>query len=200
MLFLDSKVLRHRVVAEDRIKLLQALQERELNPLIRSSRIRCFNDLLLGSDNVAEMEGTIARWTESNQGEPFVAGDLFAVDDYLLYLIFEEDSVVAGIVYETGTPEPFRKLDTFCSDVRSFLITHLERASGINVIDFPDWEGETKSMPRGFRSFVEKQDSDSLYTNLRKEMMTRRIVAASSLEDEGARIFLRTARNAHEEG
>src|SRR4029079_19623543 len=30
--------------------------------------------------------------------------------------------------------------------------------------------------------------------------MTKRIIAASRLEDEGARIFLKTARNAHQEG
>ena len=55
-------------------------------------------------------------------------------------------------------------------------------------------------MPQGFRTFVERQDADSLYTSLRKETMSKRILAASKLEDETARIFLRTARNAHEEG
>src|SRR6185295_11376311 len=141
------------------------------------------------------------RWTISNTEEPFMTGDLFAFEEYLLYLVFEEEGfVTAGIVYETQTPEPFRKLDTFCHDIRSSLIIEQEQSSGVSAISFPDWEAETKSMPQGFRSFVEKQDSDSLFTNLRKEMMTRRIIAASSLEDEGARLFLRTARNAHEEG
>jgi hypothetical protein len=55
-------------------------------------------------------------------------------------------------------------------------------------------------MPQGFRTFVERQDADSLYTSLRKETMSKRILAASKLEDETARVFLRTARNAHEEG
>ena len=55
-------------------------------------------------------------------------------------------------------------------------------------------------MPQGFRTFVERQDADSLYTSLRKETMSKRILAASKLEDESARVFLRTARNAHEEG
>jgi hypothetical protein len=35
---------------------------------------------------------------------------------------------------------------------------------------------------------------------MRKETMSRRILAASKLEDERARVFLRTARNAHQEG
>ena len=55
-------------------------------------------------------------------------------------------------------------------------------------------------MPQGFRTFVERQDADSLYTSLRKETMSKRILAASKLEDESARVFLRTARNAHQEG
>jgi hypothetical protein len=55
-------------------------------------------------------------------------------------------------------------------------------------------------MPRGFRTFVERQDTDSLYTSLRKETMSKRILAVSKLEDESARVFLRTARNAHQEG
>ena len=199
MLFLDSKVLKHSVDGDARIKLLESLQERDLNPLIRSSRIRYFNDLLLGSYNVTEMERTIASWTDSQTDEPFVVGDVFAFQDYVLYLIFEEDGLLStGIVYESTTSEPFRKLDGFCHEIRSLLIAHQEERAGMNVI--PEWEAGTRAMPGGFRAFIEKQDADSRYTILRKETMTRRIIAASSLEDEGARLFLRTARNAHEEG
>src|SRR5438093_4959391 len=106
MLFLDSKVLSYRTDANSRIQLLQELQERGLNPLIRSLRTRCFTDLLLGNEKVGEMETSIASWTESNLDEPFVAGDVFPFQDYLLYLIFDDDDpthawVTAGIVYET---------------------------------------------------------------------------------------------------
>ena len=201
MLFLDSKILNHSVNEEARVTLLHALQKRDFKPLIRSLRIHCFEELLIDSDRLADVENTMVRWTASSTEEPFVVGDLFAFEGYLLYLIFEaEGFVTAGIVYETDTPEPFRKLNTFCQDIRSLLITAQEETTGMDVINFPEWEAETKSMPQGFRTFVEKQDSDSLFTNLRKEMMTRRIIAASSLEDEGARLFLRSARNAHEEG
>jgi len=201
MLFLDSKVLNHTVNEEGRITLLHALQKRDFKPVIRSLRIHCFEELLIEADKLADVENTIARWTSSSTDEPFVVGDLFAFEDHLLYLIFEDEGfVTAGIVYETETAEPFRKLNGFCHDIRSLLITAQEETSSMNVINFPEWEAETRSMPQGFRSFVEKQDSDSLFTNLRKEMMARRIIAASSLEDEGARLFLRTARNAHEEG
>jgi hypothetical protein len=203
MLFLDSKVLSYRVDANGRIKLLQTLQQRDLIPLIRSLRVRCFSDLLPDSERIEEMEAAMASWTESALEEPFVQGDVFSFDGYLFYLVFDDDDpahpfVNAGIVYETRTPEPFRKLDSFCREVRESLMS-MAATEGITS-DFPTWGTGNRTMPQGFRTFVEKQDTDSLYTSLRKETMSKRILAASRLEDESARLFLRTARNAHQEG
>ncbi len=197
MLFLESKALNHSVNVNGRIKLLQELQERDMVPLIRSHRLRCFEDVLLNADRLTEMEAALAASNESTIEEPFIRGDLFCFQDYILFLVFEDDSYLrAGIVYEARTPEPFRKLDAFCNDVRTLLISHEQQIS----MSFPNWETSTPAMPRGFRTFVERQDGDSLYTSLRKETMSKRILAASKLEDESARIFLKTARNAHQEG
>lgn len=195
MLFLESKALNYPTDAAARTRLLQELQERGIVPLIRSYRLRCFEDVLLGLDHVSEMEATLASSNDSTLAEPFVRGDLFCFQDYILFLVFEDDddSVVrAGIVYEARTPEPFRKLDSFCHEVRSLLAQNGEF--------LPEWQTSTPAMPQGFRTFVERQDADSLYTSLRKETMSKRILAASKLEDESARVFLRTARNAHQEG
>jgi len=185
MLFLESKTLNHPLSTDARLALLQELQERSLIPLIRTHRLRCFENVMLGVDHISEMEKALAASTESTTGEPFVRGDLFSFDDYILFLIFEDDdSIRAGIVYEASTSEPFRKLDSFCQYIRSL----------------GEWQTSTPAMPQGFRTFVERQDADSLYTSLRKETMSKRILAASKLEDETARVFLRTARNAHQEG
>ena len=197
MLFLESKALNHAVDVNGRMKLLQELEDRDMVPLIRSHRLRCFEDVLLGMDHVKEIEATLATSNDSTLEEPFVRGDLFCFHDYILFLVFEDDSYLrAGIVYEARTPEPFRKLDAFCNEVRSLLVSHDQQIS----ISFPDWETSRPSMPQGFRTFVERQDADSLYTSLRKETMSKRVLAASNLEDESARVFLRTARNANEEG
>jgi hypothetical protein len=197
MLFLESKALNHAVDINGRTRLLKDLQERGMVPLIRSHRLRCFEDVLLSVDHVEQMEKSLASSTESTIGEPYVIGDLFCFDDYILFLIFDDDNdgpyLRAGIVYEARTPEPFRKLDAFCQDVRSLLEADSDDS-------LPQWETSAPSMPQGFRTFVERQDADSLYTSLRKETMSKRILAASKLEDESARVFLRTARNAHEEG
>ena len=195
MLFLESKTLNHSLDTAARLALLAELQERNLVPVIRSQRMRSFEDVLLAVDHIAEMEKALAASTESTTGEPYVRGDLFSFDDYILFLVFEDDDdsssfIRAGIVYEANTPEPFRKLDTFCEDIRSLLT--LQHTG--------EWHTSTPAMPQGFRTFVERQDADSLYTSLRKETMSKRILAASKLEDETARVFLRTARNAHQEG
>ena len=199
MLFLESKTLNYAVDGDARTRLLQQLQELELTPLIRTTRLRCFEDVLQSMDHVSDVESSLAAWTETARipsDEPYVRGDLFCFHDYVLFLLFENEAtsfVRAGIVYEAQTPEPFRKLDSFCEQIRSLL--------GANQNgDFPQWELGKASMPQGFRTFVERQDADSLFTSLRKETMSKRILAASKLEDEGARVFLRTARNAHQEG
>ncbi len=196
MLFLESKTLNHPLDGDARINLLQQLQERDVAPLIRSTRLRCFEDVLLNVDQVGAVESSLASWTQTTIDEPYVRGDLFCFHDYVLFLIFEDTDLRAGIVYEARTSEPFRKLDSFCEQVRNLLLQNRPEMNG----DFPQWELGGAAMPQGFRSFVERQDADSLYTSMRKETMSRRILAASKLEDERARVFLRTARNAHQEG
>ncbi len=194
MLFLESKLLSHALDTTARTRLLKELQDREIVPLIRSHRLRCFEDVLLDHNHVNEMESALASSTESTTGEPFVRGDLFCFQDYILFLIFEDDddALRAGIIYEAHTPEPFRKLDSFCQEVRDLLMQRNDPVTG--------WETTVPSLPQGFRTFIERQDADSLYTSMRKETMSKRVLAASKLEDESARVFLRTARNAHEEG
>ncbi len=127
MLFLESKALNHAVDRDGRTRLLQELQERGMVPLIRSHRLRCFEDVLLGMDRVEEMEKSLAASTESTIGEPFVIGDLFCFEDHILFLVFEDDDAGsytrAGIVYEAHTPEPFRKLDAFCQEIGSLMLS-----------------------------------------------------------------------------
>lgn len=199
MLFLESKTLNHSLDTARRLALLQELQERNLVPVIRSQRLRSFREVLFDVDRISEMETALAASTESTTGEPYVRGDLFSFEDYILFLVFEDEDesnsfIRAGIVYEANTTEPFRKLDSFCHDIRSLLVMRNPQSSS------PEWQTSTPAMPQGFRTFVERQDADSLYTSLRKETMSKRILAASKLEDETARMFLRTARNAHQEG
>ena len=206
MLFLEGKTLSTAVTRSGRITLLEELQQKGLTPLIRTARLNCFDHLLLGAERIRELETLIATWTEAETQEPYVRGDVFCLSDHVFFLIFDDKGVDpllrAGIVYETRTPEPFRKLDSFCRDVRESLLAQrqVEEGETGTVESFPEWEHGKPTMPEGFKRFVAKQDADSLYTSLRKDTMAKRILAASKLEDESARLFLRGARKAHDEG
>jgi hypothetical protein len=205
MIFVETQTLNHRLAGTRRTQLLQELQQKNLIPLIRSARLHCFEQAMSGAEQQGELESAIAATTESESGEPFVRGDLFCLDDHVLFLNFDDKDgrVDAGIAYQAGTPEPFRKLDSFCRHIREFLLTGDESAASRGseaAGDFPQWTQGKANMPEGFKRFVAKQDTDSLYTSLRKDTMSRRILAASKLEDEGARLFLRGAREAHQEG
>ena len=203
MIFLESKALNYAVDRVGRTSLLQELHEQNLSPLIRSTRHYCFEAVLGDSERTGEMEAAIASWTETTNSEPFIPGDIFCFSDHVLFLVFEDEDereplVGAGIIFDAKTPEPFRKLDSFCSTVRDLLLSQVQNSN--DTAAFPQWKLGKQNVPEGFRGFIARQDGDSLYTNLRKEMTSKRILAASNLEDEGARIFLRTARNAHLEG
>lgn len=202
MLFLECKALNYAVEREGRTWLLQELQEQSLSPLIRSTRLHCFEAVLGDSERTSEMEAALASWTEPTSREPFVPGDVFCFSDHVLFLVFEDederDPLRAGIIFEAKTPEPLRKLDSFCSTVRGLLLSQFQK-QGDATADFPQWELSKQNVPEGFREFIAKQDGD-LFTSLRKETTSKRILASSTLEDEAARIFLRTARNADLEG
>lgn len=202
MLFLESKTLRHSVDGDGRIELLEGLQQKGLTSIIRASRLHSFTHLLSGPEQTKEMETSLAAWIESENRETYVRGDLFGGSDHVFFLIFDHNKgsvplIRAGIVYETGTPEPFRKLDSFCLDIRELLV---QTEGTESVENFPQWEPGKPTMPEGFRRFVVRQDADYIYTRLRRETMSKRILAASKLEDEAARIFLRSARDAYQEG
>ncbi len=205
MLFVESKTLRHTVNGPQRIRLLEGLQEKNLIPVIRSARLASFNHLLPGSERIGEMETAVALSIESETQEAYVRGDVFGLSDHVFFLLFDDQEtplVRTGIVYESRTTEPFRKLDSFCLEVRELLVARRESQTSEmeEARDLPQWEQGKPSVPAGFKRFVAKQDTDSLFTSSRKETMSERIRAASMLEDASARVFLRRAKEAHVEG
>jgi len=207
MLFVESKTLVHTVNGPQRIHILEGLQEKNLIPVIRSARLACFNNLLLGPERIGEMETAVALSIESETQEAYVRGDVFCLSDHVFFLLFGENEaenplIRAGIVYQPSTSEPFRKLDSFCREVRDLLSARRESGTSETdqAEDMPQWEQGKPSVPAGFKLFVAKQDTDSLFTSLRKETMSERIRAASMLEDASARVFLRRAKEAHVEG
>jgi hypothetical protein len=204
ILFLESKTLNYSVDASKRIELLDALRQKQLNPLIRSARQFCYEQLAIPAEQVAELETTMASWMESSNGETYSRGDIFCFEDHVFFLTFnvpdrvDSPQIRAGIVYQARTPEPFRKLDSFCHDVTDALLTTVDEA--VPAGSLSNWQHGPPVMPEGFKRFIARQETDSLFTSLRKESMSRRILAASNLEHQSAREFLRSAREARMEG
>ena len=204
MLFVESQTLRHSLDRSKRIQLLEELQRENLNPLIRSARLNCFTNALLGTEYASELEQAMAESIES-EDQAYVRGDIFCFADHVFFLIFDDASqppvIRTGIVYSPHTTEPYRKLDSFCQTLKNLLIAAHESPNETeSTSEFPQWEHGTPSVPDGFKRFVARQDSDSLFTSLRKETMVKRIRATEILENPSARFFLRRAKDAHVEG
>lgn len=126
MLFFTGRTSEHSVDGATRLHLLDRLQDRGFLPLIRSARLSSFEQALQGAERVKEMERAIAAWTETEESSLYVRGDLFCVEDYVLFLIFggAEDELAgmrAGIIYGRETTEAERKLDAFCRRVNEAL-------------------------------------------------------------------------------
>jgi len=214
MLFIESKILNYAVEGAERIGLLNALQEQGLSPSIRSMRRNYYESMLpvpegdAGEQRLNEMERAIAAWTETEMKCLYVQGDLFYFDDYVLFLIFGSasggrDGMRAGIIYETETMEPLRRLDSFCQEVADALdsMRKGDRPGGRDgEMELPEWQRSRPLSPTGFARFVAKQDIDTLSTILRRETAVERIHAAELLEDENTRLFIRRAREAQIEG
>ena len=212
MLFLASKILEHEVYEETRLLLLKKLQEENWTPLIRSTRLGCYEQALLSSHHVGEMERAIAVTTSLEDHAAYVRGDIFCFDDHVFFLTFGDREsafrgIRAGIIYEPQTTEPLRKLDTFCQKVGECLATVTSKTgvgseagneAGLQTLS--KWKPWHPSAERGFARFVARQDVDVLYTVVRKETARERVRAAQLLESAYTRSFLRRARIAYAEG
>src|ERR1044072_3755503 len=144
MLFIETRTAKLSADGVTRIQLLEKLQEKGLTPLIRSSRLHCYEQALLGSGSLREMERAVSAWTETEEGSLYTRGDIFCIEDFVLFIIFggEEDELTgmrAGIIYGAETAEPQRKLDAFCRSVRDALDS---ARIGANVGDTSQDTGE----------------------------------------------------------
>ncbi len=208
MLFLASRLLDHELDAEGRLRLLEKLQGKKFKPLIRSMRLSGYEQALLFSNHIEEMERLIATPANSEGQTAYVQGDLFCFEDHMLFLLFEDADhgspvMRAGIVYERQTIEPLRQLGSFCRTL-SICLSGESNESLESIEDdsqkLTNWRQDPSSVQRGFMRFVAKQDADSLSTIACRENARERVLAAKLLEDDDTRSFLRRAKEAYAEG
>ncbi|HEV2913620.1 MAG TPA: hypothetical protein VGX92_10095 [Pyrinomonadaceae bacterium] len=208
MLFIESRISNHRVEAQSRLQLLEKLQDKGLIPLIRSARLHCFELALMSPERAPDMERAVAAQATIENDAPYVRGDLFCFEDFVLYLIFgDEDEAVsgmrAGIVYEAETQAPLLSLDSFCRNVREALEATRSSRSSSNSSD-TNGNGETTATtaqeepivwrgrePRDASRLMRFQDGRANgVADARRVTGAAQLRAVELLEDAGARRFL----------
>src|SRR5918911_3154795 len=105
MLFLATRLLEHDLNSEGRLRLLEKLDEEKFSPLIRQTRLGCFEQILADPKQAGEMERIFAASTRSEDESPYVQGDLFCFEDHIFFLLFGDSyrargAMRVGIIYE----------------------------------------------------------------------------------------------------
>ncbi|MDT4969497.1 MAG: hypothetical protein QOJ64_4234 [Acidobacteriota bacterium] len=203
MLFVEGKTSKQSVGSAARLALLEKLQEKGLTPLIRSTRLHCYEQALLGPDRVDEMERAIASWSESDDDGSYLRGDVFCFEDFVLFLIFGNDDdekagMRAGIVYEADMLDATKNLDAFCRNIDDALDATRSTSSGENGAN-ADIEWETRDRATAATFAVDGQEVEpSTVIGGRIDVGSSR--AAELLEDLEARRLLHRITESQAEG
>ncbi len=203
MLFIESKTSKRSVDAAKRLNLLEKLQEKGMTPLIRSTRLNCYEQALLGPDRVAEMEREVASWEETEDDRTYIRGDVFCFEDFVLFLIFGDDEdetagMRAGIVYEAQIFEPTKKLDAFCRNLSDALDATGGESHNGALDDESEWQQRAPRRIAAPGHRVSEQESDS--SSLSQKRDAGHPHAVELLEDVEARRLLRRITESQTEG
>jgi hypothetical protein len=207
MLFIESKVCGQSLDGATRLSVLRGLDEKGLTPLIRTTRLACYEQALLGEERVLLMERDLAAWTESEEGTPYVRGDVFCFEDYVLFLIFGNELLRAGIIHEAETTEPLKKLEAFCRNVTEAVEALRPSGTAVGEDEGDDEDEPLEWKPRAARPFAEGEAlahfriaSEGGAPRVHQEMKGEQSRALELLEDAGARRFLHRLRDTHPGG
>lgn len=186
MLFIESQTAKYQVDGATRLLLLERLQEKGLVPLIRAARLHLYDTALLGAARTQALERTVAAWTEAEEQAEYVRGDLFCYEDFVLYLIFDDErdsraGLRVGIVHTPDTTDPLKKLDAFARNVRDAL----EAARNFNANN-PETEWNTGNVraQEALTKFAPQTEYGAGNLSLERRL------ALEVLEDQDTRLFL----------
>lgn len=210
MLFIQSNSLALSLTGGERLRLLDALAERGLTPLIRSARRLFFRSLVgQGPDDAlaaAELERACAANKESEGDAAYAPGDLFCDGDCVLALVFGagagEGAVTASVVYSLDTAAPLARLERFCREVGEALAAI--RGAGSAVAEpeslLPPWRPRAGRLPQGLARFMAIQPAG--YARAGAALRAGREMARASelLEGREVREFLRRVQELRREG
>lgn len=220
MLLIETRIAEQTIEKSLRTPLLEALEGRGLVPLIRSARMRFFEQAAGDSARARELESAVAVWTDGEGVEPYVRGDLFCSEEFAHFLVFADESesgaaLRAGIIYDTETSEPARRLEAFCKSVSEAYEEAARGAradgaqkggagNGLAASTRVEWrriEGRTQEVFKRFGATAEGAEASASGSSATRGGMTaERMRAVEILEDSDARGFLQRLSEAHADG
>jgi hypothetical protein len=222
MLFIQTKRLTLFLTEGERLRLLDALTTKELTPLIRAMRRRCFAQLLTEQTDAARVASAANEFerqcseerAQSNDDttrhsgatsdvRAYTPGELFCVGDCILFLVFGADAEAglnSGIVYNNDTTEPLIKLDRFCRNVRAALAETGKGAAADEADGFTRSQPRSDQAAQGLARFIAIQPTDFAVA-AKCRSSAREVMRASELMEEApVRLFLRRAQEMRREG
>jgi len=218
MLFIQSNSLAHPLDEGERLRLLDALEARELAPLIRTSRRRCFELLAAGAGDAAAVKAAVAGFereaaarrggwgeTTTSNVSAYTPGEIFCAGDCVLFIVFgagADEGLTTGIVYSVETKEPLTKLDRFCRDVREALIKTGRAGAdgGDELFEVPCWKTRATRAPQGLARFMAIQPTDFAVAAKLKGGARQFVRASELMEEQTVRQFLRRVQEMRREG
>jgi hypothetical protein len=204
MLFVESRTTESTIDQRLRLALLERLQEeRGLLPLIRSTRLRCYETALLGAERAEELEQSLAASFAAEEDSAYVRGDIFCFEEFVLFIIFDDEEgarrgMRAGIVYESEMTDAHKELDAFCRNVGEALNSVRGSTDGY-VLERIEWRQCGPDEMPGFEGFSAGSETD-VEAGLATQTTREASRAAEVLEETGARKLLRRIREAHADG
>ena len=215
MLFIQSNSLALSLDEGERLRLLDALEARELAPLIRAARRRCFELLAAGVGDAAAVKAAVAEFEReaarlgaltrtASGGAAYTPGEIFCAGDCVLFVVFgagADEGLTTGIVYGIETKEPLTKLDRFCRDVREALIkTGKGNAGDDELFELPCWKTRATRAPQGLARFMAIQPTDFAVAAMLKGRAREFVRASELMEEQTVRQFLRRVQEMRREG
>jgi len=200
MLLLKTTQSRQELNQEKRLALLDRLELKGLQPLIRTSRRTMFEQISALPTAGQQLERVLSSHIEDGEETSYLEGELFCFEDYALFLIFEDigseaKGVRAGIVYTSDRTDSGRRLEVFCRNIQDALESRVNDEPTIIEGYFPGW-----SQIVDHEAEAPDDSSVGALNAGQIDYPTERIRALGLLEDPALRRFLQHICEAYADG
>jgi hypothetical protein len=212
MLFIQSNSLALTPDEGVRLRLLDALKEKGLKPLLRTTRRQLFRTLVGRTDEASEATADeLERVCAEHAGGKgaYTPGELFGGGDCLLALVFGADDgeTTACVVYDLQTAEPLARLERFCREVHEALVAVREETATTpseseseSQAPLPLWRPRARGAQQGLVRFTAIQPEEFVRAAAALRGGRELMRASEMLEERDARDFLKRIEELRREG